>query len=503
MNELRMSERTKIIGLLSKGFTQRQIERETGHRRETIARIGREAGLLPPKCTASGEVPTDSKAAKVATGSRRSRSSCEPFRDIIEAELAKGCHGVSIYQHLVEHCGYDGAYNAVKRFVGKLRPNEPKVSCRFETPAGQEAQVDFGEGAPTLHPRTGKYRRPRLFVMTLGMSRYYFPKTVWTSSKQTWCELHEDAFAYYGGATVIVRQDNLKEGVIDPDIYDPELNALYAAMLAHYGVIGFPCRPYAPDLKGKVESGIHHVQRALKGKKFESTDEQNEWLLRWNANWAATRIHGTTKRQVRAMFEEERPHLLPLPPTRFEYYDIAERRVHLDGHIEVQAAYYSVPPRYVGAKVIVHIGRLWLRILDPQTHQLIREHAVTGRGQRRTIAADLPKQTPLKVLDLVARIAEFGPHCGAFARAVENERGILAARTLFGVIDLIRRYGPESVERACVFAVAAGTWRLRFLRTYLMHHRPTSLTAEHRIIPLIDTYQQHFTTLVQGDPHDN
>ncbi len=240
-----------------------------------------------------------------------------------------------MYQYLVEDCGYDGAYNAVKRFVGKLRPNEPKVSCRFETPAGQEAQVDYGEGAPTLHPRTGKYRRPRLFVMTLGMSRYYFPKTVWTSSKQTWCELHEDAFAYYGGVTAIVRPDNLREGVLDPDIYDPELNQLYAAMLAHYGAIGFPCRPYAPDLKGKVESGIHHVQRALKGKRFESTAEQNEWLLRWNSNWAATRIHGTTKRQVRAMFEEERPHLLPLPPTRFEDYEIAERRVHLDGHIEV------------------------------------------------------------------------------------------------------------------------------------------------------------------------
>jgi hypothetical protein len=206
---------------------------------------------------------------------------------------------------------------------------------------------------------------------------------------------------------------------------------------------------------------------------------------------------------VQAMFNEERPHLLPLPPTRFEYYQIAERRVHLDGHIEVQAAYYSVPPRYVGTKVVVHIGRLWLRILDPQTHQLIREHAITGRGQRRTIAADLPKQTPLKVLDLVARIAEFGPHCGVFARAVENERGALAARTLLGVLDLIRRHGPQNVERACTLAVAAGTWRFRFLRTYLAHHRPTPLTTEHRIIPLIDTYQQHFTTLAQGDPHDN
>ena len=503
MNVLSMTERNKIIGLLSMGWTQRQIERETGHRRETIARVGREAGLLSPKCTTSGEVPTDSKAAKVATDSGRSRSSCEPYRGVIEAELAKGCHGVSIYQHLVDHHGYEGAYNAVKRFVGKLRPSEPEVKCRFETPPGQEAQVDYGEGAPTRHPRSGNYRRPRLFVMTLGMSRRYFPTTVWNSSKQIWSELHEEAFAYFGGATQIVRLDNLKEGVFSADVYDPEINELYAAMLAHYGVIAFPCRPYTPDLKGKVESGIHHVQRALKGKRFESTDEQNAWLLRWNESWASTRIHGTTKRQVQAMFEEERPNLLPLPPTRFEYYQIAERRVHLDGHIEVQAAFYSVPPRYVGTKVVVHIGRLWLRILDPQTHQLIREHAIAGRGQRRTIAADLPKQTPRKVLDLVATIAEFGPHCGIFARAVENQRGALAARTLLGVLDLIRRHGPQNVERACALAVAAGAWRFRFLRTYLAHHQPSSLTNEHRIIPLIDTYQRHFTTLAQGDSHDN
>ena len=89
--------------------------------------------------------------------------------------------------------------------------------------------------------------------MTLGMSRSYFTTTVWNSSKQIWCELHEDEFAYFGGATRIVRPDNLKEGVFNADVYDTEINELYTAMLAHYGVIAFPCLPYAPDLKGKVE----------------------------------------------------------------------------------------------------------------------------------------------------------------------------------------------------------------------------------------------------------
>lgn len=500
MNELSMTERETIIGLLRLRWTQRRIERETGHRRETIARVGREAGVLPAK---PAKVPTD-LSAPIAAVEAVSRSGCEPHRELIEAEVAKGCNGKVIYQGLVEHHGYEGSYDAVKRFVRKLRPRDPKISCRFETPPGDESQVDYGEGAPTREPRTGKYRKPRLFVMTLGMSRHMFPTTLWKSSKQIWSELHEEAFAYFGGATRIVRPDNLKEGVRDPDIYDPEINELYTAVLAHYGSVAVPCRPYAPDLKGKVESAIGYVQAALKGKRFESIEEQNAYLLRWNERWASTRIHGTTKRQVRAMFEEERPFLLPLPTTRFEYYRIGERAVHFDGFIEVNGAYYHAPPHYVGTKVAVHIGRLWIRIIDPRTHQLLREHAVIGKGQRRIIEADLPKQTPPKVLDLVARIGSFGPSCAIFARAVENERGVLAARTLFGVIDLAHRYGRESLERACALAVTAQTWRLRFLRAYLAHHPTMTLTSQHKIIPAIDTYSQHFAFLTTGEPpHDN
>jgi hypothetical protein len=141
--------------------------------------------------------------------------------------------------------------------------------------------------------------------MTLAVSRAAFPKAIWKSSKQVWSELHEEAFAYFGGATCIVRPDNLKEGVLAPDIYDPEINELYASVLAHYGSVAVPCRPYVPDLKGKVESSIGYVQSALRGKRFESLDEHNAYLLHWNERWASTRIHGTTKRQVRAMLEEE------------------------------------------------------------------------------------------------------------------------------------------------------------------------------------------------------
>lgn len=511
VNKLSMNEEKRIVGLLLSGWSDRKIARETRNHRSAITRLRRQIELSA-KRTTPPEVPTDLEAAaeskphtgdEVPTGSSSSRSSAEPHRAFIQAELEKRRNAVAIYQDLVEHHGYTGSYDAVKRLVRKLRKSDPpKVSCRFETEPGEEMQVDYGEGAPTLDPRTGKYRRPRLFALTLGNSRHAFRKVVWNSSSETWCKLHEEAFAYFGGTARTIRFDNLKEGVLKPDIYDPELNPLYAKLLDHYGVIPLPCRPYSPDLKGKVESTVGHTQETgLKGKRFESLDHQNAHLFRWGDRWAATRIHGTTKRQVRAMFEEEKPFLQLLPPARFEYYRIGERTVHFDGFIEVDGAYYHAPPQRVGTRIAVHIGRLWIRIIDPKTQQLIREHAVTGKGQRRIVDAYLPKQTPIKVEQLAARIAGAGTGCGAFANRLVEERGAIALRALYGMLDLLRRYDAAAVDRACAFAASSGISSLKFVRTYLSHHAtPLKLKAEHHIIPAIETYTKHFATLTQGAP---
>jgi hypothetical protein len=146
------------------------------------------------------------------------------------------------------------------------------------------------------------------------------------------------------------------------------------------------------------------------------------------------------------------------------------------------------------------VGRLWLRILDPSTHECAREFPIaTMKGQRRTNEADRPKQTPPQVENLALRIAGAGPGCGAFAHRLVEERGAVALRALFGLLDLLRRYEATAVEAACLFATTSGIASLRFVRTYLAHHAtPTKLKAEHRIIPEIETYTLHFSTLTQG-----
>jgi transposase len=126
----------------------------------------------------------------------------------------------------------------------------PEVRAIIETPAGEECQVDYGTGPMVRDPENGKYRRTRLFVLTLGCSRKCVRLLVFRSSARIWAELHEKAFRRLGGSPRIVVLDNLREGVLSPDFYDPALNPLYRDVLAHYGVTALPCKVRDPDRKG-------------------------------------------------------------------------------------------------------------------------------------------------------------------------------------------------------------------------------------------------------------
>jgi transposase len=116
---------------------------------------------------------------------------------------------------------------------------------------GEESQVDFGQGALT-RVANGKYRRPYLFVMTLKYSGKSFRKVIWKADQESWARLHEEAFRTFGGSVQYVVLDNLKQGVIKPDLYEPAINPVYAAMLAHYGAVADAARVADPNRKGSV-----------------------------------------------------------------------------------------------------------------------------------------------------------------------------------------------------------------------------------------------------------
>jgi transposase len=513
-NVLNEEKKQQVIALGKLGWTLRRIQQATGVRRETVSSYLKAAGIgvrpsgswgrrSPAK--PANEVITDSKDSKPANGAEvitdfirpfseklpielpkpnPSASTCEPFRETIQLGLNRGRNAKAIWQDLVDQYGFSGGYLTVQRFVRKLRGSRsPEPSGIIVTAPGEEAQVDYGTGPMVRDPQTGKYRRTRLFVMMLGYSRKSVRLLTFQSSSRIWAELHETAFRRLGGSSRVVVLDNLKEGVLSPDIYDPTLNPLFKDVLAHYGVVALPCRINDPDRKGKVESGVGHAQKTpLKGLRFESLAEAQAYLDSWELRWADTRIHGTTKRQVAAMFAEEKPLLRPSPLEPFRYYQFGERVVHLDGCVEVEAAYYSVPPGWIGKLINVQWDSLHVRILDPKSHQLLREHVRQKRGQHRLHGGDHPKRIPFTTVQLLARAKRAGTQIGLFCEAIHRQQSEAGIRRILGVLSLAKKFGVSAVEDACAAALELGIYEYRFIRRFL--ERRPQLTLR-QVDPLI------------------
>jgi transposase len=524
MNVLSEEKKQEILALGRLGWALRRIEHATGVRRETASAYLKAAGIAvraprgrrAPKPANGGEAltdylpqeqgtevpkPADGAAAKPASSERAltdstasrspAASQCEGYRDVIELGLSRGRNAMAIWQELVDDHAYVGAYTSVQRYVRKARGAQtPEARAVIVTAPGEEAQVDYGTG-PMVRDATGKYRRTRLFVMTLGCSRKAVRLLVFRSSSRVWAELHEKAFRRLGGAVRVVVLDNLKEGVLLPDIYDPSVNPLYRDVLAHYGAVALPCRVRDPDRKGKVESGVGHAKNTpLRGLRFESLEDGQQYLDRWEARWADTRIHGTTKRQVAQMFAEERPYLLPLPAEPFRFYQYGERSVHLDGCVEVEAAYYSAPPGWVGRIVAVQWDGRHVRILDPKTGLLLREHLRQQRGRHRIQAEDRPAHTPPETGQLLWRAGRAGTHIGPLCVQIHQREKQEGVRRIQGVLALARKFGIGPVDDACAAALEVGVPTYRFVRRYLERHPATTLTVR-QVDPLIRHLTQY------------
>ncbi len=505
-NVLSTEKREQVVALGRLGWPLRRIEQTTGVRRETASGYLRAAGIpvRPPgswgrrPAKPANEVTTDSEAENpvpAESSSPPSSSSCEPYRETIEQALERGRNAMAIWQDLVTDHGFASSYEAVKRFVRKLRGVRSPVAVGIiQTDPGEEAQVDYGTGPMVRDPKTGKYRRTRLFVMTLGYSRKSVRLLSFKSSSLIWAQLHETAFRRLGGSPRLMILDNLREGVIDPEYYDPTLNPLFRDVLAHYGVVALPCRVRDPDRKGKVESGVGHAQKTpLKGQRFESLEEAQAYLDRW----ADTRIHGTTKRQVGAMFAEEKPSLKRLPIEPFRYYKYGQRVVHLDGCVEVEAAYYGLPPGWIGRTVKVQWDTLHVRILDPNTYQLLREHVRQKRGGYRVRPEDNPKKTPLTTVQLLARARRAGTHIGTLCEGIHRRQGKAAVRRILGVLSLAKRYGVSAVEDASAVALELHVYEYRFLRRYLERRPPLALRQVDPLIRELTQYRDLINLKIQ------
>jgi transposase len=498
--------RITIATLLERGTSQHEIARRTGVDRKTIRGYARKANspMAIGAAVPADQIPPPRPPAPVP---KAAVSACEPHRAWIEQQVALGRNAVAIYQGLVEQHEFAHRYNSVKRFVRALKRREPERFDVLESAPGEEAQVDFGLGALALNAQ-GKYRRPFLFVMTLKYSGKSFRKVVWKADQEIWARLHEEAFRTFGGGVAYVVLDNLKQGVIRPDLYAPELNPVYAAVLAHYGVVADPARVGDPNRKGTVENAIQHTQgTALKGCKFDSIEAQNAHLARWEERWAAPRIHGRKKRQVLAMFAEERPYLKPLPTQSFRFFKQEVRTVDDAGLVQVHAAYYSALPAPPHSRVAVRIYEREIELLDEQGVVLRRHEKATRKGQFVLPEEDRLFNPSRETARLISRVAKLGPSCQKLAREIFARRGRPGKRAIYWLAILPRHYSREEIEAASAKVLTLATPSYQALKRILEQraaahelHRaaaPALIQAGDQI-RAIDEYQAFFEQHAQS-----
>lgn len=517
-NKLKMAKVHAIIGLLEQGWSHRRISREICVDRETVARYDRlrRAGPNPTIPTAGSDEHDGLKPAISTAGSARPllqdllfptasslssgrTSQCEPFSETIKSKLDKGFSAQRIFQDLTAENGFSGSYSSVKRFVKKLGFAIPLPFRRMECEPGQEAQVDLGSGAWVME--NGKKRRPYVLRVTLSFSRKSYSETIWKQTTENFIRSIENAFRSFGGVTKTIVIDNLKAAVTKADWFDPDLNPKVIEFARHYGTVFLPAKPYMPRHKGKVESGIKYVKNnALKGRLFSSLAEQNHFLVEWERNVADTRIHGTTKTQVRKLFEDvEKSALQKLPHDTFPFYHEGKRKVHRDCHVEVAKAYYSVPPEYLGREVWIRWDSRLVRIFNNRFEQ-ITVHAKVSPGRFNTNRSHLSDKKISSVEKgaeyLLRKTAHIGSDAAGWAKAMIDERGIEGQRVLQGFLSLAKKHSASAINRASKTALDVGMFRLRPLRELVKRsssHTEFEFAESHPIIRPLKEYQELIT----------
>ncbi len=523
VNQLKMDLRQSIITLTASGWSQRKIAAELGINRETVAKYRREAHLQTqpnPAIAPTGlGLEAVSKPAILPTGSPRSdegrgldestskpvilpagsgtgrKSQCEPFRQEISLRWEAGLSAQRIYQDLVSEHGFAGNYDAVKRFVRQLGANSPLPFRRLESEPGQEAQVDFGQGAWVFEQE--RRRRPHVLRVVLSASRKGYTEAFWQQNTENFIRGLENSFRHFGGVPRTLVIDNLRAAVSKADWFDPELNPKVVSFCEHYGVVILPTRPAMPRHKGKVEAGVKYVQNnGLAGRQFNSLSAQNLFLSHWEETVADTRIHGTTRQQVRTLFlTVEKPKLLPLPNSLFPVFNEAPRKVHRDGYVEVAKAYYSVPPEYVRRQVWARWDAKLVHVYN-ERRQVIAVHVRQEPGRFCTDPIhihDHKRAVIEKGADwLLERCRLLGNSAGTWAQQLYQNRGPQSLRVLQGLLSLAEKHSSAKLNQACQQALSHGSWHLSDLKGLLA--QPTtqeqfSFIQNHPLIRDLNAYQ--------------
>ena len=396
--------------------------------------------------------------------------------EAIRAGLATNT-AATVWQRLRDEAGLSVSLASFRRYVATTLPEEAALSrvtvLKDDPPPGEEAQLDYGYLGPWTDPRSGTRRRVWAFVMVLSASRHMFVVPVISMAQASFVGAHVRAFEHFGGAPRRLVPDNLKTGVLKPDLYDPKANRTYAELAVHYGTLIDPARQGHPKDKPRVERQVPYVRDSFfRGREFASLQAMQQAAITWCLEVAGRRAHrGLRGASPLVVFEAcERSALAPLPAKPFEMAAWSTPKVAPDTHVPVDGALYSVPWRLIGRRVDARATEKQVCIfLDGE---LVKTHVRVAKGKRATDWADYP---PEKVAFLQRtpawcrhRAAEAGPAVAEVVTRLLAGGALHHLRAAQGVLSLAERHGTERLQPACERALAVGDPSYRTIKGILV-----------------------------------
>lgn len=496
--ELTMIDVREVLRRWQAGQSARQQAREGVVGRRTATRYieaAQELGL-----TSDAELTDDAVRAVAARVQGRPAPPPSEVRQELEQHRARIAQWLEHdppltlvrIQELLARDGIAFSYTTLRRFAhDELGWKERAATVLIDDPPpGEEAQIDFGHVG---YVTTAEGRRRKLWVLivTLSMSRYQFVWPTFTQTVESLCEALDAAWRFFGGIVLRVVIDNMSAAIVRADAKDPGLNPSFSEYAQARGFFVDPARVRHPKDKARVENQVPYVrERWFAGESF-SDDLQmlRTSAERWCVDVAGARIHGTTRRVPREVFEaEERPRLSPPPTTAFDVPRWASAKVHPDHHVHVAYSLYSVPTRYQNKTLRVRIDRKTVRLY--WGNDFVKMHLRVAPGKRSTDTADYPVGTApyarRSVDGIIEKGREQGEHVGIYAeRLLAGPLPWTRMRQAYGLLRLCERYGAERVNALCARSLAFDVLDVPRIERMLKTARAAEDTAPSgRVVPL-------------------
>jgi transposase len=497
--ELHRMEIEEVIRRWQAGQSQRAVARATGLARETVKKYLAAAASLG--LSATGPPPTEAELVQLRRLGLVAMQSAqrvapqvarlEPYREQIATWLDQDQLQLTRIQELL---AIPVAYTTLRRFVRQAGLwKQPRSTVRMAPSApGEVAEMDFAKLGTLVNPLTGKRQVIYGLLVVLVYSRYSFLWPLVQQTVEATIEGLEQAWRFFGGLPQRLVLDNFPAAVAGPDALNPRPTRAFLEYSQARGLLLDPARVRAPRDKPHVENGVRFArERFWKGGHFTDLVDARQQAEHWCRETAGQRVHGTTRRLPRVVFEdEERAHLRPYDGVPYDVPLWREVTVHADHHVSFQYALYSAPSTTCppGTQLEARGDRALVKLY--RAGELVKVHPRQSKGGRSTDPEDYPAERTAYAMRapdrLVRQAVAFGPSVGQFAeRLLDAPFPWSRLRQGQRLLRLAERYTPERLDAACARALGFDLVDVRRLERILVlaleHEGQPAPAAEHRV----------------------